>query len=196
MAVEIRPLTGAELAAALGDLARLRIEVFRAWPYLYDGDPDYEARYLAGYGETPNAILVAALDGGRVVGASTGLPLAAHRAAEAGGSWPEGAPPVGDIFYCAESVLLPEYRGQGIGHRFFDYREAQAREAGFAWSCFAGVIRPADHPMKPAAYRPLDPFWRARGYDPLPGAIERFTWKDVGDSAETKKELQVWLKKL
>mgnify|MGYP000408638396 CR=1 FL=1 len=33
---------------------------------------------------------------------------------------------VSDIFYCAESVLLPEYRGQGIGHRFFEILESFA----------------------------------------------------------------------
>ncbi len=93
-------------------------------------------------------------------------------------------------------MLLPEYRGRGLGHRFFDYREAQARAAGFAWSCFAGVIRPADHPMRPAEYRPLDPFWRKRGYAPLDGAIERFSWTDLGETGETVKDLQVWLKKL
>ncbi|WP_172332402.1 GNAT family N-acetyltransferase [Mangrovicoccus sp. HB161399] len=194
--IELRPLTGAELDGALDGLAALRIEVFRAWPYLYDGDLAYERRYLAGYGGTPDAILVGAWDGGRLVGAATGMPLAAHHAAEEGGSWPEGAPPVKDIFYCAESVLLPEYRGQGLGHRFFDYREDQARAAGFDWSCFAGVIRPADHPMRPADYRPLDPFWRKRGYAPLEGATERFRWKDLGETEETEKELQVWLKKL
>ena len=30
-----------------------------------------------------------------------------------------------------------------------------------------------------AGYRPLDSFWRARGYAPLPGVIAEFSWKDV-----------------
>ena len=32
--IEIRALTGAALEAALDDVARLRIAVFREWPYL------------------------------------------------------------------------------------------------------------------------------------------------------------------
>ena len=47
MPVTLRGLTGTDLDTALDDLARLRITVFRDWPYLYDGDLDYERRYLA-----------------------------------------------------------------------------------------------------------------------------------------------------
>ena len=35
--VRIETLTGAALTEALDDVARLRIAVFRDWPYLYDG---------------------------------------------------------------------------------------------------------------------------------------------------------------
>jgi hypothetical protein len=40
--LDVRALTGADLAPALADVARLRIAVFRDWPYLYDGDLAYE----------------------------------------------------------------------------------------------------------------------------------------------------------
>jgi hypothetical protein len=45
MTIHVRPLGGAEVTAALDDLAALRIAVFAAWPYLYDGDRAYEADY-------------------------------------------------------------------------------------------------------------------------------------------------------
>ena len=37
MTVEIKSLSGIDATPYLDDLARLRIEVFRAFPYLYDG---------------------------------------------------------------------------------------------------------------------------------------------------------------
>ena len=40
--IDVRRLTGEALGAALDDVARLRIEVFRAFPYLYDGDAEYD----------------------------------------------------------------------------------------------------------------------------------------------------------
>ncbi|MFZ0099262.1 MAG: GNAT family N-acetyltransferase [Gemmobacter sp.] len=193
--IEVRALTGAALDAALDDVAALRIAVFRDWPYLYDGSLEYERDYLQTYRDSPGAILVGAFDGARLVGAATGTPMEDHAN--------EFAEPFGavglaldQIFYCAESVLLMEYRGQGIGHRFFDLREAHARDMGRSHVAFCSVIRPADHPMRPADYRTNDAFWQKRGYAQLPGIVAEFSWKDLGQTAETAKPLQFWMRAL
>ena len=195
MALRIEPLTGAALVAALDEVARLRIEVFRDWPYLYDGDLSYEQRYMTTYRDSASAIVVGAFDDDRLVGASTGTPLTEHEEDFAHPFAGSGTD-LEEVFYCAESVLLPEYRGQGAGHGFFDHREAHARALGFKKSAFCGVQRPADHPMRPNDYAPLDPFWRKRGYAPLPGVVAEFSWKDLGDAGETQKPLQFWIKDL
>ena len=193
--LRVAALTGPALEAALDEVARLRIAVFRDWPYLYDGDAAYERRYLETYRDSPGAILVGARDGDRLVGASTGTPMEDH-ADDFGAPFAERGLALDEIFYCAESVLLPEYRGQGIGHRFFDLREAHARALGRRRVAFCAVERPADHPLRPAGYRPLDGFWRARGYAPLHGAVARFAWKDVDAPRETEKPLRFWMKEL
>ena len=195
MQLTFRSLTGDAIAPVLDDLARLRIAVFRDWPYLYDGDPAYEARYLAGYAGNPRAIVVTAEAEGRIVGAATGMPLADH-ADDFAGPLEERGIAEDTVFYCAESVLLPDWRGQGAGHRFFDAREAHARRLGFRHSAFAAVVRPGDHPARPEGYRPLDSFWRGRGYVPMDGAMARFSWTDIGDTGETEKPLQFWIKAL
>ncbi len=195
MALRIEPLTGAALVAALDEVARLRIEVFRDWPYLYDGDLSYEQRYMTTYRDSASAIVVGAFDDDRLVGASTGTPLTEHEDDFAHPFAGSGID-LDEVFYCAESVLLPEYRGQGAGHGFFDHREAHARALGFKKSVFCGVQRPEDHPMRPSDYAPLDPFWRKRGYAPLPSVVAAFSWKDLGDAGETQKPLQFWIKDL
>jgi len=63
MSLEARVLTGAALEARLDEVARLRIAVFRDWPYLYEGSMDYERSYLSTYRTSPGAILVGAFDG-------------------------------------------------------------------------------------------------------------------------------------
>lgn len=195
MVLRIETLTGAALAAALDDVARLRIEVFRAWPYLYDGDLAYEREYLQSYRDSAGAVVVGAFDADRLVGAATGTPLADH-ADDFAAAFAQSTLNMADIFYCAESVLLPAYRGQGAGHGFFDAREAHARELGFAKSAFCSVIRPKEHPLHPTEYTPLDPFWRKRGYQPLPGVVAEFAWKDIDQPKETTKALQFWLRDL
>lgn len=193
--IGIERLTGAALEAALDDLARLRIEVFRAFPYLYDGDLAYERRYLDTYRDSENAILVAAFDGDRLIGASTGSPMEEH-AGEFGAALGGQGIDLNEIFYCAESVLLPAYRGQGIGHLFFDAREAHARALGRRYAAFCAVVRPADHALRPAGYQPLDPFWRKRGYEMVAGAVARFRWKDLDQPQETEHPLQFWMRAL
>lgn len=189
--MEVRVLTGPALDAALDDVAALRIAVFRDWPYLYDGSLEYERRYLDSYRTSPGAVVVGAFDGPRLVGAATGTPLEDHAEDFAAAFAPTGLP-LETVFYCAESVLLPGYRGQGLGHAFFDAREAHARALGRRFSAFCAVIRPKDHPLKPETYRPLDRFWAKRGYAPLPGVIAHFRWTDVGAAGETEKPLQFW----
>ncbi|NVK14398.1 MAG: GNAT family N-acetyltransferase [Rhodobacteraceae bacterium] len=195
MTIRVEAMTGAALEAALDDVARLRIKVFRAWPYLYDGDPAYEREYLQSYRDSARAVVVGAFDGETLVGASTGAPLADH-ADDFAAAFEGTGIDLNVVFYCAESVLLPEYRGHGVGHGFFDAREAHARKHGFKTAAFCSVQRPADHPMRPGDYAPLDPFWRKRGYAPLEGAIAHFSWKDVDQPGETSKPLQFWSRDL
>ncbi len=193
MRVEV--LTGDAIVAVLDDLARLRITVFRDFPYLYDGSLDYERDYMRSYVTSKTAVLVGAFNGDQLVGAATGTPLSDH-ADDFAEPFKHHPVPMSDIFYCAESVLLSDYRGRGIGHAFMDAREDHARSLGATHSAFCSVIRPMDHPLKPDAYAPLDPFWRKRGYAPLPNVKARFDWKDVDQDASTVKELQFWMRAL
>lgn len=192
MTIAVRALTGAALQAALGDLAALRIAVFAAFPYLYVGSEAYERDYLAEFTAADGAVLVAAFDGARIVGAATASPLAAQDGYIRAPFARLGIDP-GPIFYFGESVLLPEYRGQGIGHAFFDLREAAARAYGAAQASFCAVVRPPDHPLRPAGYVPLDAFWQRRGYAPVAGLTGEFHWQEHGETAESAKPMQFWM---
>ena len=188
--MEVQPLTGQGLVSVLKDVARLRLSVFRAYPYLYDGDLEYEMSYLKPLIDSAGSIVVGAFDDGKLVGAATAAPLADHSDGFSSGLQKTGLD-VADIYYLAESVLLPDHRGKGLGHRFFDFREAHGRRLGFKHAVFCSVIRPEDHPDK-ADYQPLTPFWQKRGYRSIDGALAHFSWKDVGSDEETEKALQIW----
>jgi GNAT superfamily N-acetyltransferase len=93
-------------------------------------------------------------------------------------------------------VLLPSHRGRGIGHAFFDAREAHGRALGRTVSCFCAVIRDAADPRRPPGHAPLDPFWRKRGYAPVEGAEGSYSWRELGAAAETAHPMRMWLRRL
>ncbi|MEO0428211.1 MAG: GNAT family N-acetyltransferase [Pseudomonadota bacterium] len=195
MTLEIRALSRAEVEARLDDLATLRITVFRAFPYLYDGDRSYEASYLCAYTESPDALVVGCFDGERLVGAATGAPMEDHAAEFAEALAAAGIDPA-QTWYCGESVLLPACRGQGVYRRFFELREAAGRALRRRHSVFCAVIRRPDDPRRPADYAPLDPIWQRYGYRCIEHAEARFPWRDIGDAAETEKPMSLWMKAL
>ena len=195
--IRIERLTGDRLKPLLPDLARLRITVFRAFPYLYDGSLDYEERYLQTYARgRADSVIVGAFDGDMVIGASTGLPLA-HEPPTLTDAFTAHGFDVARVFYFGELVLLPEYRGHGIGVAFFREREAHARSLGrFDCAAFCGVVRPTDHPRRPTDHVPLDAFWRKRGFAPVPGMVGSISWRDLDEAAESAKPMQFWVKQL
>lgn len=185
---------GAEISEIIDALAKLRIEVFRDWPYLYDGDMSYERRYLADYTRSDGCV-ASVWDGAKMVGAATGMALSAQPQEVRSGLEAVGKS-VDKIYYCAESVLLPGYRGQGLGHHFFDAREEVARSLGFLQMAFCGVVRDPQDPRRPKGARSLGRFWQGRGYSQVMGAIARMSWCDIGDDRETEKLLQFWMRSL
>lgn len=185
---------GASITDWMADVARLRIRVFGEYPYLYDGDEDYEVRYLATYTRSADSILVLAVDGDRVVGASTGLPLADEEPMFQVPFRARGIN-VDEVFYFGESVLLSEYRRLGLGHCFFDERESHARALGrLRFTAFASVDRAPDDPRRPSAYRGNAKFWHGRGYQQQAGMSMSLAWKEISEAAESDKQLTFWLR--
>jgi len=192
--VNIRPLSGPDLETALAALARLRIEVFRAFPYLYEGSLAYEETYLRKLAKAKDAFIVAAeTDEGGIVGCATGSGLDDQHA-EFALPLQAASYDLASTFYFGESVLLPTYRGHGIGHAFFDAREAHAIAHGYKRACFCAVERPAGHPKRPPGYSPLDRFWTARGYRKLPGVTCHFTWPEEAGGPDLSHPMAYWLR--
>lgn len=194
--LRIQRLSGAAVNPYLPELARLRIQVFHEFPYLYDGSVAYEEKYLKIYADVADGVMALVWDGDRVVGATSGLPMEAEAPEVIKPFVANGYDP-GRIFYYGESVLLPEYRGRGFGKRFFEEREAHVRSlACFDIACFCAIERPADHPRRPADYAPLDAFWNRRGFVKHPELHTTFSYRDLDEAEESPKLMVFWLKHL
>ncbi len=189
-------LTSSSAREFANELAELRLKVFWEFPYLYEGNPEYEKKYLETYFKAKHSFIFLVEDEKKIVGATTGIwaqeeEESFRRPFVAAGMDPES------VFYFGESVLLNHYRGQGIGKKFFAEREAFARTLPFIkYLSFCAVVRPADHPLKPSDYEPLDSFWRNMGFEKNPGLLTQYEWKDRGEELQTKKNMQYWVKKI
>lgn len=192
----VRRLTGSAFRTVFDDLAALRIAVFYDFPYLYEGSVDYEKVYLETYAHAERSFLFAVYDGEQLVGATTALPLR-DETAEVQAPFLKAGYDLDTIFYFGESILLPAYRGLGLGHQFFNEREAHAQQfAQYKMTCFCAVKRPNDHPLRPADYQPLDNFWIKRGYQREGSLQSEFVWPDRNETLETPKPMIYWTRVL
>lgn len=193
--ITIKHLIGADIHPYIEDLARLRITVFREYPYLYDGSHSYEERYLQTYADSDRSFMAVVFDNDMIVGASTAIPMVDEMQEIKTPLLGQGYD-IKSMLYLGESILLPEYRGRGIGHRFFDDREKYAHSLELTTTAFCAIVRPSNHPRRPDDFTPLDPFWEKRGYHISPDLTTTLTWKDIDEEEEHPKPMQFWIKQL
>lgn len=188
-------LISTEINEYIEDIAKLRIKIFHDYPYLYDGDLAYERKYLQTYVNSKTSLVSLAMDGERLVGATSCIPMKDE--------WDDFKAPFiannidpTQVFYFGESILLPEYRGKGIGKEFFTIRESHAKAhlPSLKYTAFCSVIRPKNHPLKPKDYRPLDAFWSKMAYQKQEDLQAKTAWKDLDKTKEDTKSLVFWLK--
>ena len=196
MSLKVKTVFGQEIEEYIESLAKLRIEVFREYPYLYDGSLQYEQKYLETYMSSQSSMAVLVFDNYEIVGVSTGIPLSEETEEFKEPFFLKGLD-ADQIFYCGESVLKKEYRGQGIYKEFFKRREDYAASfMSIRQICFCAVERPEDHPLKPQGYISFDAVWTKYGYTKRDELNCLFPWKDIDQNEETLHPMKFWTKDL
>lgn len=194
--IKFHRLKGEEARPYVNEIASLRLKVFRAFPYLYEGSLEYEKKYLETYFKARNSFIFLVEDKGYIVGAATSI-LASEEEVNFRKPFEDYGFDSSRVFYFGESVLLPEFRGRGLGKIFFQERESFARNLPFVdILSFCAVARPSDHPLRPHDYKPLDSFWESMGFRKAEGLRTTYSWKDIDKINEDPKEMQFWIKKI
>lgn len=187
---------GSQINDIASDFAQLRITVFKEFPYLYNGSLEYEMEYIQVYSQSEKAMIFGIYDGDQLIGATTCTPLSFETNAVQL-PFKKQQLDIDSIFYFGESILLPEYRGKGFGHLFFDERERHVQSFGtYKTTCFCAVNRPDDHPLRPENYHPNDTFWLKRGYQKNPELACEMEWLDMNQTIPTNKTLIFWIKNI
>jgi GNAT superfamily N-acetyltransferase len=189
----IKLYKGSAIRPFISDIARLRISVFREFPYLYDGNYEYEQQYLSKFSQNPNALIAVAFNSEKVIGAFTGLPMRDEDPSILAAIPLENQ---SSSFYLSEVVLLKEYRKRGIGiHLFKTFEDFILQLNEYNRIYFASIIRPENHPLKPTDYKSADLLWAQNGY--IKTATTCFlSWKEINEAEPSQKELAIWEKVL
>mgnify|MGYP001309564430 CR=1 FL=1 len=188
-------LTGPDVTVHLDALATLRLEIFREFPYLYDGTRDNELRYLQVYAQAADSCVLTVAEEGRVVGAATGIPLL-HEQQEIREPFAAVPYPPDSIYYVGELLLYPAYRNRGLGMQLLSNLEVQIRSLGsYRYLTCATVVRPDDHPQRPANYLLIERFLKRTGFIALPEVTATFAWRET-DGVSREHLMQFWIKVL
>ena len=195
MAIEYKCLYETGISNYIKEIARLRIEIFREYPYLYAGDYEYENEYLQRYLKAKNAMVLLAFSKSQIIGATTCLPICEEEKEFLDPVLKNGFD-INKVFYFGESLVQKEFRGQGIGKAFFKKREEHALECipNLEYTCFCAVVR-ENHRLKPNGYTPLTQFWNKQGYKENAQVYASYSWKDIDKKFDDKKQLNFWFKK-
>ena len=196
----IKLLTKEEVKPLLPFVATLRINIFREYPYLYDGNLKEEMDDLEQCAQVPHNALAIAYHKETPIGFLYGIPLIEFKS--------HFENPVVDLFkdknlapetcyYFADVIILPEHRGNGLTKKLFDTLEIYAQEQGY---CSASFITESHdiHPLKPVDYKPLEPLWKYLQYKKT-GLQSEGSWlTHQPDKSVTKQKhvADIWFKQL
>lgn len=192
--IHVRSFTGSGIKPYVHSIAKLRMEIFREYPYFEEPHLERELQYLNMVCSCKEAISVLIFDGTTLVGVSLGLPLSIEE--------PAVLLPFKDkhldtdsYFFFGDSALLKQYRGRGIGHHFFDAREAHVQQfKKYKHICFCVPFPHEEN--EPQDYIPLDDFWRKRGYIHHPDMRCTLAWVELGKTEVSTKQMSFWIKDL
>lgn len=193
--LSIQRFKGNQVLSYIDDLAKLRLTVFKEYPYLYQGNMEYELKYLQTYVACKESVLVIVKNGHEVVGVSSAIPLE-FETPECQQPFIEKNMPINKIFYFGESVVLPQYRGRGVYRQFFHERENAAVAYGSSVTAFCAVARDENDPRRPDDYVSLDSIWKHFGYQQHPELIAYYEWKEIDSAEQTRKPMVFWTKTL
>ena len=192
--IHVRSFSGAGIKPYIHSIAKLRSEVLRDYPYFEEPNLDYNTQYLRKIASCKEAIAVLIFDNTTLVGVSLGYPFS-HELASHHLPFKEKHLNLSSYYFFGESILLKPYRGRGIGHHFFDAREAHvAHFHAFKHICFCVPLQMESNEGRPNDFIPLHDFWRKRGYVPHPEMSIRLCKNKVEDSLGQESLMSFWIK--
>lgn len=200
MGLTIDIYVGKDAIEYIDIVSELRIQAFKEYPYLYEGNLDYEREYVHGYAIDGKAMIAVARTDNKIVGISTGIPLVSDSeiVADAKKIFAENGLDVSDYYYYGEVIVLPDFRGRGVTSKLYAEQDNLIKSWGYKHVCILTVMREIDHPLRPANYKSPDKMWEHLGFF-RNKLITEYHWPTIQPDMsveDVKNYLEFWTKDL
>lgn len=189
-------LKGTEIKNYSDELAKMRLEYFKEYPYLYRGDLENERKNFRNLADNWRSILLIALEGQEIAAVSTATPLDSGYVDVPQDIFRNMGFINQDLYYFGEIIVHQKFRGIGLASQIFKEQEDFAGILGYQAVCFLAVEREQNHPLKPVDYQENDSIWEHLGYQKTNKEVflEWPTAQSNGTVENTKNKLVFWIK--
>lgn len=181
-------------------VAQMRIKEFANYPYLYDGNMDYEKEYLTYYTKNEHSMLILVKEKNKVIACATSTPLSVFIDffGDSRNSFERASKNIDQFYYYGEIIILPQYRNLGLGNQIYNKRLEYAKSLAYKNVAIITVVRPSDHKLKPNNYIETYGLFEKQGFKPNGITCENsyLTFVECGVSKEKLNLMKYWEKEL
>jgi GNAT superfamily N-acetyltransferase len=188
-----RIFRGLAVSPYIKDLAKLRMETLKDFPYLYKGELEKEIEYFERtYLSSNDSWFLLYLSGAGVVGGIgiTPLDMLPNEIKEI---FIINRLDIVDFMYIGEAMLLKEYRERGLFKNMLSFAENQAKSAGKKYTVFLHVEREMASNKN---NRSGDAFWEKYGYFRISNDPIEKKWMRPDTRKIENNKLFLWEKQL
>lgn len=189
---------GDELPKIIHTLGLWRIKYFREFPYLYEGNIDYEQAYLNNYIKGKDSVILCIEVEKEPIAIASGTSLMSEMDITTRSMQElSNLIPVESTAYLGEIIISEAYRGKGLSKTIISQLENHFKNLNYTHTCFLTVVR-NNHPLEPKNYIKPSVFWIANGYTKT-FVSSSFHWpciQENGKIIECENEMIYWVKSL
>lgn len=202
--ISLKLLSGQQILPFISDIGQLILEVYKEWPYLYEGTLEEQYDYVqTRYINMPNSLVCTAFDQEKLVGLAMGVPLCeapTHYLTPFTSNQECLELPLKNIFYWGELIVRSEYRQREIAQQMCDLVLKEILDnSDYKAIAFCTVERSDDFHLnncKTNDYFSLDSKWEELGFKKHEDLSFNAVWRLVQESHESQHHMVYWVKKI
>ncbi len=170
--------------------------MFREYPYLYDGNIEYEKEYLKRYINSQRSCIVLAYSENDIVGVCTCLPLE-DELEEIYAPIEQKRFEIKNILYGGEALVLKSYQESGLSRKFEEICVTHEKKIIPSLThILVCTVERGNHYLKPDNYSDISLILNKLNYKKLDGVKCVLSWKDIDKVKEDNKSLSYWIRDL